>query len=224
MVRRDTPARPPVVTGRRRSEGHGGSAVPGQRRPEIRRRSLYRCEIDIASPDIAGFATRGNGILGNTGLDRAMAGRLLAADIAGEQSAVRGGGAGVLADGAGDRGREYMTGGTVALLGGTSRDVAGDLSNGVAYMLDSQGRFLPRVVPEVMDLERLIRSEDLGIANALVQERSWRTGRPRSRDQGDTWNDRGPGIVKVVPSSTPMPPVSLTLSSAPRRYPEAARR
>ena len=61
--------------------------------------------------------------------------------MAGERFAVRLSGATAVVEGTGDHGCEYMTGGTVVVLGKTGRNFAAGMSGGVAYVYDEDGQF-----------------------------------------------------------------------------------
>ncbi len=61
--------------------------------------------------------------------------------VAGERFAVRLSGASAVVEGTGDHGCEYMTGGTVVVLGRTGRNFAAGMSGGIAYVYDEDGQF-----------------------------------------------------------------------------------
>ena len=61
--------------------------------------------------------------------------------VAGERFCVRNSGASAVVEGTGDHGCEYMTGGTVVVLGRTGRNFAAGMSGGVAYVYDADGTF-----------------------------------------------------------------------------------
>ena len=88
--------------------------------------------------------TTANIIIGNTVLYGAIAGEAYFAGVAGERFAVRNSGATAVVEGVGDHGCEYMTGGTVVVLGMTGRNFAAGMSGGVAYVFDEIGDFATR--------------------------------------------------------------------------------
>src|SRR5439155_8429165 len=90
-------------------------------------------EIVIRPPAGAGFVGRDNVVIGNTVLYGATGGRFFAAGRAGERFAVRNSGALAVVEGCGDHGCEYMTAGTVVVLGPTGRNFAAGMSAGVAF-------------------------------------------------------------------------------------------
>src|SRR5690606_35587740 len=85
-----------------------------------------------------------NIIVGNTVLYGAIAGEASFNGVAGERFAVRNSGAIAVAEGTGDHGCEYMTGGVVAVLGHTGRNFAAGMSGGIAYVYDEDGSFAQR--------------------------------------------------------------------------------
>src|SRR5690606_36045242 len=88
--------------------------------------------------------TADNIIVGNTVLYGATEGEVYFAGVGGERFAVRNSGATAVVEGVGDHGCEYMTGGTVVVLGQTGRNFAAGMSGGVAYVLDEKGDFSTR--------------------------------------------------------------------------------
>ncbi|KAI1286976.1 putative glutamate synthase [Halotydeus destructor] len=94
--------------------------------------------VVLRPPRQAPFASHENVIAGNVCLYGATAGQLLVAGVAAERFAVRNSGATAVVEGLGDHGCEYMTGGTVLVLGPIGRNFGAGMSGGVAYLLDSQ--------------------------------------------------------------------------------------
>ena len=92
------------------------------------------------SPKFRGEPTE-NIITGNVVLYGAIAGEAYFRGVAGERFAVRNSGAQAVVEGVGDHGCEYMTGGTVVVLGATGRNFAAGMSGGIAYVLDEDGEF-----------------------------------------------------------------------------------
>jgi glutamate synthase (NADPH/NADH) large chain len=97
-----------------------------------------------------------NIIIGNTVLYGAIAGEAYYRGIAGERFCVRNSGALSVVEGVGDHGCEYMTGGTVVVLGKTGRNFAAGMSGGVAYVLDDDKMFAKRHNPAMVDLEPVL--------------------------------------------------------------------
>src|SRR5207253_2870976 len=108
------------------------------------------------SPKFRGEPTE-NIITGNVVLYGAIAGEAYFRGVAGERFAVRNSGAHAVVEGVGDHGCEYMTGGTVVVLGETGRNFAAGMSGGYAYVLDEDGSFAKRCNMAMVTLEPLDR-------------------------------------------------------------------
>ena len=100
-------------------------------------------------------ASHENMIVGNTVLYGAVEGEAYFSGVAGERFAVRNSGASAVVEGTGDHGCEYMTGGTVVVLGQTGRNFAAGMSGGVAYIWDPQGCFESHCNLSMVAVERL---------------------------------------------------------------------
>src|SRR4029079_14747829 len=99
---------------------------------------------------------RENIIVGNTVMYGAVAGEAYFRGVAGERFCVRNSGAQAVVEGVGDHGCEYMTGGTVVVLGTTRRNFAARTSGGIAYVLDEDGTFEKRCNTSMVSLEPLL--------------------------------------------------------------------
>ena len=97
--------------------------------------------IAIFPPKESKVVAEDNIIVGNTVLFGAVEGECYFRGIAGERFAVRNSGAVAVVEGVGDHGCEYMTGGTIVVLGPTGRNFAAGMSGGIAYVLDMEGDF-----------------------------------------------------------------------------------
>ena len=98
----------------------------------------------------------------------------------------------------GDHGCEYMTGGSVVVLGRTGRNFAAGMSGGVAYVLDDDGHFERRCNMELVGFDPL-EDEDVEIIRALVTEHAERTGSPVAARVLERWDAMLPQFVKVMP-------------------------
>ena len=127
----------------------------------------------IAAPDqAAGFTAEHNVIAGNVIGYGATSGEMLLRGVVGERFCVRNSGATAVAEGTGDHGCEYMTGGRVAVLGPVGRNFAAGMSGGIAYLLDPDPRWINT---EMVDLEPLI-GEDGDFLRELVSRHEAETG------------------------------------------------
>jgi glutamate synthase (NADPH/NADH) large chain len=130
---------------------------------------IVRPSPHLASPE-------SNVIIGNTVLYGATAGRLFAAGHAGERFAVRNSGAVSVVEGAGANACEYMTGGTVVILGPVGGNFAAGMTGGMAYVLDLHGRFAAQVNTDSVVVQRLASSYWEGQLRSLVAEHAHETG------------------------------------------------
>jgi glutamate synthase (NADPH/NADH) large chain len=116
--------------------------------------------IIVRSPnDFRGFGPE-HIIVGNTVLYGATGGEAYFNGVAGERFAVRNSGAITVVEGTGDHGCEYMTRGTVVVLGGTGRNFAGGMSGGIAYVFDEHGDFAARCNPAMVALEPVLTQKE----------------------------------------------------------------
>ncbi|MDP9034568.1 MAG: glutamate synthase large subunit [Myxococcota bacterium] len=152
--------------------------------------------LALRPPARARFKAHENVIIGNTCLYGATRGKAFFAGRAGERFAVRNSGAVTVVEGVGDHGCEYMTGGTVVVLGPTGRNFAAGMSGGVAYVLDDERTLATRCSKAMVDLEAL-STEDEGIARALIEEHVAHTRSVRGKSVLATWAKRR--FVKVMP-------------------------
>lgn len=101
------------------------------------------------------YPTQHTPILGNTCLYGATGGELYAAGRAGERFAVRNSGTTAVVEGAGDHCCEYMTGGTVVVLGDVGLNFGAGFTGGLAYVLDLERDFVDRYNHELIDIQRI---------------------------------------------------------------------
>jgi glutamate synthase domain-containing protein 2/glutamate synthase domain-containing protein 1/glutamate synthase domain-containing protein 3 len=111
--------------------------------------------IIVRPPAVSRYLAEEHVVAGNVVLYGATSGEAFFRGRAGERFAVRNSGATAVVEGVGDHACEYMTGGTVVVLGPTGRNFAAGMSGGVAYVLDSDKRFADRCNKELVDIESL---------------------------------------------------------------------
>ena len=118
------------------------------------------------------------------------AGDSLPPGVAGERFAVRNSGAVTVVEGAGEHCCEYMTGGTVVVLGETGRNFGAGMTGGEAYVYDIHNTLERRYNPELIAIRRVRGNGDDIALKALVQAHYDKTGSQRARtlleDLGDT--------------------------------------
>ncbi|MDE0484870.1 MAG: glutamate synthase large subunit [Candidatus Poribacteria bacterium] len=157
------------------------------------------------SPD-ARFEPHENTIIGNTVLYGATSGSLYAAGRAGERFCVRNSGATTVVEGVGDHGCEYMTGGTVVILGETGRNFGAGMTGGSTYVLDENQQFEEKINSQLIKLERITEKVDEDTLVGLVQKHFELTGSQRAEKILANWDTFLPLFWKVVTPPPPPPP------------------
>ena len=146
------------------------------------------------------FRPEDNVIAGNVIAYGATAGAIFINGQAGERFAIRNSGATLVAEGIGDHGCEYMTGGTVVVLGPTGVNFGAGMTGGVAYVLDGTGDFDLKCNLDSIDLASVAAgSEDERELVALLREHAARTASPQAKRILADWSRFRPQFVKVVP-------------------------
>ncbi|MFZ6845615.1 glutamate synthase-related protein [Undibacterium sp. RuTC16W] len=163
-----------------------------------------------------------NIICGNTVLYGAISGEAYINGVAGERFAVRNSGALAVVEGTGDHGCEYMTGGTVIVLGDTGRNFAAGMSGGIAYVYDPDGEFEAKCNMSMVTLEPVMAGDvqvatvdpsiwhsrlrggegetDEAILRGLIERHFKHTGSTRARNLLDDWARGRSKFVKVFPT------------------------
>jgi len=151
-------------------------------------------------PKTSSFLPEESILVGNVVLYGATSGEAFFNGIAGERFAVRNSGATAVVEGVGDHGCEYMTNGTVVVLGDTGRNFAAGMSGGIAYVYDDRGDFSSRRCNKAsVDLEPLALSEDIDIVRKLLERHRDLTGSPRAAWILEHWADAQPRFIKIFP-------------------------
>ena len=173
-------------------------------------RIVVRPSIDFRSDAVR------NTIVGNTVMYGATSGESFFSGVAGERFAVRLSGATTVVEGTGDHGCEYMTGGTVVVLGKTGRNFAAGMSGGMAYVYDEDGEFAKRCNTAMVSLDKVQTtseqeasqnkaiwhgglSDEAQLKKLLEEHNRW-TGSKRARELLDTWAQSRGKFVKVFPN------------------------
>ena len=118
--------------------------------------------VIIRPDEKAKFSSSANVIAGNVIGYGATSGEIMIAGVVGERFCVRNSGATAIVEGVGDHGCEYMTGGTVIVLGNTGRNFAAGMSGGRAFVLDLDVRLVNTEMVDILalpgDQEEIIKS------------------------------------------------------------------
>jgi glutamate synthase (NADPH/NADH) large chain len=138
-------------------------------------------------------------IAGNVILYGATGGELFLRGLVGERFCVRNSGALAVAEGIGDHGCEYMTGGRAVILGPTGRNFGAGMSGGVAYVLDEDGTFASRVNPEMVDLDPLDADDVAFVLDAIERHHKETDSAVASALLADWPTSQAGRFVKVMP-------------------------
>jgi len=122
------------------------------------------------------FNAHDNVIIGNVALYGATGGEAYVCGVAGERFCVRNSGAVAVAEGCGDHGCEYMTGGIAVILGKTGRNFAAGMSGGVAYVLDVDGDFEKRLNGELVTVSRVENGDEAEELRGIIARHVAATG------------------------------------------------
>jgi len=139
-----------------------------------------------------------NIILGNVAFFGATSGESYINGMAGERFAVRNSGVSVVVEGVGDHGCEYMTGGTVVILGDTGRNFAAGMSGGVAYVWDVNKTFVKNCNMEMVLLDTL-ENEDEALLKQLILSHHEFTQSKLAAHILSYWQTAFQQFVKVMP-------------------------
>ena len=156
-------------------------------------------KIVVRPPEGITFKPEENIITGNVALYGATSGKAFISGVAGERFAVRNSGATAVVEGVGDHGCEYMTGGTVVVLGKTGKNFAAGMSGGIAYVLDEDWDFYQRVNKDMVSLEPVEHKYDVSLLKDLIREHVELTGSPRGKEILDNFGEYLPKFKKVLP-------------------------
>ncbi len=154
-----------------------------------------------------------NIIIGNTVMYGATSGESYFNGVAGERFCVRNSGASAVVEGVGNHGCEYMTGGTVVVLGITGQNFAAGMSGGVAYVYDVDGLFAKRCNMSMVSLEKVLHVDHVA-ADAvhhldqpdevtllsLIKKHINYTNSERAKAILADWDNARGKFVKVMPN------------------------
>lgn len=118
----------------------------------------------------AQFKPNENVIIGNVALYGATSGEAYIRGMAGERFAVRNSGASAVVEGVGDHGLEYMTGGTVVILGQTGKNLAAGMSGGVAYVYDPNHDLYMRLNKQLVNTYEVTGKADKEVLEELLNK------------------------------------------------------
>ena len=154
--------------------------------------------VSVAPAASATYRPEENVIVGNVAFYGATQGSGFVNGLAGQRFGVRNSGATLVAEGVGDNGCEYMTGGIVLVLGEVGLNFAAGMSGGVAYVYDESRTLDNRCNREMVDIEEPSDS-DIEQIRALIEEHVSRTASPLGVMMLYRFDDIAHHFKKVIP-------------------------
>ena len=156
-------------------------------------------KLTVRPTELSTFAPEENIIIGNVALYGATGGEAYINGIAGERFCVRNSGANAVAEGCGDHGCEYMTGGRVVILGATGKNFAAGMSGGIAYVLDENHELYLRLNKQMVDMEAVTERHDGEELRTLIEHHVRETGSPLGKRVLDHFQEYLPKFKKIIP-------------------------
>ena len=162
-------------------------------------KGLSGATISIKLPEESNLISEENTIIGNTVLYGATSGKLFAAGQAGERFAVRNSGATSVIEGCDSNGCEYMTGGTVIILGSVGDNFAAGMTGGMAFIYDISKILKKKVNSETVIWQNVETDYWADYLKKLVLEHSNETGSKLSKKIVENFNEEIKNFVQVCP-------------------------
>ncbi|MBP5441863.1 MAG: glutamate synthase large subunit [Treponema sp.] len=157
-------------------------------------------KLVVLPPEQSELEADQNIIIGNVALFGATGGEAYINGIAGERFCVRNSGATAVVEGCGDHGLEYMTGGTVVILGKTGRNLAAGMSGGIAYVLDAHHDLYKRLNSQLVSVEEIENSHDRNELQRLIKKHYDETGSKLAKKILDNFEEKLPDFKKIIPN------------------------
>ncbi|WP_085521562.1 glutamate synthase large subunit [Tuberibacillus sp. Marseille-P3662] len=140
-------------------------------------------------------------IAGNVAFFGATSGEAYIRGRAGERFCVRNSGAHAVVEGVGNHGCEYMTGGTVLVLGDIGKNFAAGMTGGQAYIIPdiTDHDMADRINREMVAIETGLTDDEDAEIKAMLEEHLLYTGSPKARQMLSRWNKIKSMVLKVIP-------------------------
>mgnify|MGYP001205946834 CR=1 FL=1 len=162
-------------------------------------KGLSGATISIKLSDESNLVSNENTIIGNTVLYGATSGKLFAAGLAGDRFAVRNSGAISVIEGCDSNGCEYMTGGTVVILGNVGDNFAAGMTGGMAFIYDKSKEFEKKVNPDSVIWQNIETEYWSSYLKKLVLEHFNQTESILSKDLLNNFDKELINFVQVCP-------------------------
>ena len=162
-------------------------------------KGLSGATISIKLSDESNLTSNENTIIGNTVLYGATSGKLFAAGQAGDRFAVRNSGATTVVEGCDSNGCEYMTGGTVVILGDVGDNFAAGMTGGMAFIYDKSRELEKKINPDSVVWQSVETDYWSNFLMKLVKEHSEETGSEISKQIVNNFTEEVKNFVQVCP-------------------------
>ena len=157
-------------------------------------------KIVIRKPAEADFRAEDNVIAGNVIGYGGTSGKIFINGVAGERFAIRNSGMTLVAEGIGDHGCEYMTGGRAVIRGRVGVNFAAGMTGGLAYVYDETGHFDLSCNPVGVDLESVEPGSDAeDELKGLLREHVDATGSAKAAEMLNNWEQHRAKFVRIFP-------------------------
>lgn len=157
-------------------------------------------KLIVSPPAKSRFKAEENIIVGNVALYGATGGAAYINGVAGERFCVRNSGACAVVEGVGDHGCEYMTGGTVVILGRTGRNFAAGMSGGVVYVMDQDHDLYRKVNKGLVTIESVTEQADMDRLKALITAHYQATASPLAKRILMDFDSFVPQFKRIIPN------------------------
>jgi glutamate synthase (NADPH/NADH) large chain len=174
-------------------------------------KGLSGATITVRPAKAVSIVASANTIIGNTVLYGATSGKLFAAGQAGERLCVRNSGATAVVEGSGSNACEYMTGGSVVILGEVGQNFGAGMTGGMAFIYDEAGTFRSRVNPASLELGRILHPHWDDILRGFVQEHAKESESALAAQLLSHWDRAVQHFWQVVPTEI-VPVLDIPLS------------
>ena len=161
-------------------------------------KGLSGAKIIVKKPKDSTFISHKNIITGNVALYGATSGEAYINGIAGERFCVRNSGATAVAEGVGDHGCEYMTGGIALILGETGRNFAAGMSGGIAFIYKSENFDKRNFNPEMIEFENP-NNQDIDLIRKLIENHFSYTSSKLAENFLNNWKKESKNFIKIMP-------------------------
>lgn len=156
-------------------------------------------KLIVYPPSSVKFKAEENIVIGNVALYGATGGKAFINGVAGERFCVRNSGAMAVAEGVGDHGCEYMTGGRTVILGPVGKNFAAGMSGLIAYVLDEKNDFYKNLNKELVAYEAVTGKYEVQELKEMITEHVMATNSAKGKCILEHFSEYLPKFKRVIP-------------------------